>query len=36
MNEAKDFMGPAELFKTNGFTVCGETGDKLVMRKMIK
>ena len=36
INEAKDFMGPAELFKKNGFTVHSETEDKLVMRKLLK
>lgn len=36
INEAKDFMGPAELFKKKGFTMYGETEDKLVMRKKLK
>lgn len=36
INEAKDFMGPVELFKKNGFTIHGETEDKLVMRKTLK
>ncbi|NLU26869.1 MAG: GNAT family N-acetyltransferase [Hungateiclostridium thermocellum] len=36
INEAKAFMGPAELFEKCGFTVHGETEDKLVMRKPLK
>lgn len=36
INEAKDFMGSAELFRKNGFTIHGETEDKLVMRKSLK
>lgn len=36
INEAKDFMGPAKLFKKNGFTIHVETEDKLVMRKQLK
>ena len=32
-NEAVDFMGPAELFKQNGFIVHAETEDQYVMRK---
>lgn len=30
-----DFMGPAEMYRRMGFTVHGETGQKLVMRKSL-
>ncbi len=33
---AEDFMGPAELFRKSGFVVCGETEDKLVMKKSLR
>ena len=33
INEAEDFMGPAELFKKCGFVVHGKTKDRLVMKK---
>lgn len=36
INEAKDFMGPADLFRRNGFIPHGETEDKLIMRKPLK
>lgn len=36
VNEAKDFMGPVGLFENYGFTVHGETEDRLVMRKWLK
>lgn len=36
VNEAEDFMGPAELYKQSGFTVYCETEQKLVMRKPLK
>jgi len=36
INEAKDFMGPAGLFKKYGFTIHGETEDKFIMRKWLK
>jgi GNAT superfamily N-acetyltransferase len=36
INEAKDFMGPASLFKKYGFTIHGETEDKFIMRKWLK
>ena len=32
VNEAEDFMGPAGLFLKSGFSVYGETEDKLVLR----
>ncbi|MDD3972166.1 MAG: GNAT family N-acetyltransferase [Clostridia bacterium] len=35
-NEAKDCMGPAEMFRKSGFIVYAETADNLVMRKMLK
>lgn len=35
-NEAKDCMGPAGMFRKNGFVVYAETADILVMRKMLK
>lgn len=35
-NEAQDFMGSAKLFVSNGFTLYGETEEKLVMRKQLK
>lgn len=35
-DEAEDFMGPAELYLNNGFTVYHETEQKLVMRKQLK
>jgi len=36
INEAKDFIGPASLFKKYGFTIHGETEDKFIMRKWLK
>jgi len=36
INEAKDFMGPVELFRKNGFIVHGDTEDKLIMRKPLR
>jgi len=36
VNKAKDFMGPVGLFGNYGFTVHGETEDRLVMRKWLK
>jgi len=36
INEAKDFMGPVNLFKKNGFTIHDETEDKFVMRRLLK
>ena len=36
INEAKDFMGHVNLYKKSGFTLHGETEDKLVMRKSLK
>jgi ribosomal protein S18 acetylase RimI-like enzyme len=36
INEAKDFMGPVELFQKNGFTVSYETEETYVMRKELK
>jgi len=36
INEAKDFMGTVNLFKKNGFTIHGETEDRIVMRKLLK
>lgn len=36
INEAEDFMGPAELYKRSGFFVYYETEQKLVMRKRLK
>ncbi len=35
-NEADDFMGPADLFKKNGFSLYYETNNRLVMRKTLK
>lgn len=35
INEAKHLMGPAELFKKSGFTIHGETEDRLIMRKSL-
>lgn len=35
ISEAKDFMGPAELYRKNDFIMHGETEDKLVMRKSL-
>lgn len=36
INEAEDFMGPAELYEKSGFAVYYETEEKLVMRKQLK
>lgn len=36
IDEAQDFMGPAELYRKSGFTVHHETEQKLVMRKQLK
>lgn len=36
INEAEDFMGPAELYRKNGFIVYSETDEKFVMRKKLK
>lgn len=35
-NEAKDCMGPVEMFRKSGFMIYAETADNLVMRKMLK
>jgi ribosomal protein S18 acetylase RimI-like enzyme len=35
INEAKDFMGPIELYRKNGFTIYYETEQNLVMRKKL-
>lgn len=35
INEEDDFMGPAELYRKNGFTVYCEIEKKLVMRKQL-
>ena len=36
VNEAVDFMGPVDLFRKSDFTMCGETQDKMVMRKRLR
>ncbi len=36
IDDAEDFMGPAELYIKSGFTVYYETEQKLVMRKQLK
>ena len=36
INEAEDFMGPAELYSKDGFTLYYETEERLVMRKRLK
>jgi len=36
LSEARDYMGPAELYKKSGFTVYFETEDRLIMRKPLK
>ena len=36
VNDAEDFMGPAQLYRQSGFTVYAETEQKLVMRKRLK
>ena len=36
IDEAKDFVGPIELYRKSGFTVYYETEDKFVMRKQLK
>ena len=36
IDEAEDFMGPAELYIESGFTVYYETKQKLVMRNQLK
>jgi GNAT superfamily N-acetyltransferase len=36
IDEAEDFMGPAELYIKSGFSVYHETEQKLVMRKRLK
>ncbi len=36
IDEAQDFMGPAELYRKSGFAVHHETEQKLVMRKQLK
>jgi len=36
INEAEDFMGPAELFRKTGFIVHNEAEDKLIMRKPLE
>ncbi len=36
ISAAVDFMGPADLYRKSGFVVCGETEDKLVMRKSLR
>jgi GNAT superfamily N-acetyltransferase len=36
IDEAADFMGPAEIYRKSGFTVYYETEQKLVMRKRLK
>jgi GNAT superfamily N-acetyltransferase len=36
INEAKDFMGPIELYTKNGFTIYHKTEDKYVVRKQLK
>ena len=33
---SRDFMGPAELYRKSGFTQCGETDKRLVMRKALR
>lgn len=36
INEAEDFVGPAEVYKKSGFTVHYETDRQFVMRKQLK
>lgn len=36
INEAEDFMGPAEVYKKSGFIVQYETDRQIVMRKQLK
>ena len=36
IDEARDFGGPEELYRKNGFEVCGETEKKFIMRKQLK
>ena len=36
LNEARDYMGPAEVFKKCGFIICAETEDRFIMRKYLK
>ncbi len=36
INEAEDFMGPAEMYKQSGFAVYHETDQKLVMRRQLR
>lgn len=33
---ARDFMGPRKLFEDNGFAVCCEVENKIIMRKQLK
>ena len=36
LSEFRDYMGPAELFKQSGFSICAETEDRFIMRKKLK
>ncbi|MEM5774356.1 MAG: GNAT family N-acetyltransferase [Anaerolineaceae bacterium] len=36
IDDAEDFMGPADLFRKSGFTAYCETDNKVVMRKPLK
>jgi len=35
-DEARDFMGPVDLYRKSGFELYGETEDRFVMRRPVK